>query len=84
MPMKLSSGCRIMACAMPLVLPFGIAAQVVDDSHVLTPGLHSLSLPRSGEPAIHYAISIPRNYSRSTPVPQVLEGRASRLSAPHP
>ena len=72
MPMKLSNACTIMACAIPFALPFGVAAQAVDDSPVLTPGLHSLSLPRAGEPAIRYAISIPRNYSPSTPVPLIL------------
>ena len=72
MPVKLSIACTIMACAIPFVLPFGVAAQAVSDSPVLTPGLHSLSLPRAGDPAIRYAISIPRNYSPSTPVPLIL------------
>jgi predicted peptidase len=39
---------------------------------VPTPGLHSLSLPRAGDRAIRYAISVPRNYSPSTPVPLIL------------
>jgi predicted peptidase len=39
---------------------------------VLTPGLHSLTFTRAGEPAIGYAISIPANYSPSTPVPLIL------------
>jgi predicted peptidase len=62
----------IMAFAILLVLPIGIAAQAAGDSPVLTPGLHSLSLPRADEPAIRYAISVPRNYSASKPVPLIL------------
>ena len=62
----------IMAFAILFLLPIGVAAQGVGDSPLLTPGLHSLSLPRADEPAIHYAISIPRNYSPSTPVPLIL------------
>src|SRR5713226_5523819 len=58
----------IMAFAILFLLPIDVAAQAVGDSPVLTPGLHSLSLPRADEPAIRYAISIPRNYSPSTPV----------------
>jgi hypothetical protein len=54
------------------LLPIGVAAQATGDSLVLTPGLHNLELPRADEPAIHYAISIPRNYSPSTPVPLIL------------
>jgi predicted peptidase len=72
MLVKLSNACTIMACAIPFVLPIGVAAQPVDDSPVLSPGLHSLSLPRPDEPAIRYAISIPRNYSPSTTVPLIL------------
>ncbi len=62
----------IMAFAILFLLPIGVAAQAVGDSPVLTPGLHSLSLPRADEPAIRYAISIPRNYSPSKPVPLIL------------
>src|SRR6266852_1304984 len=61
----------IMAVAILFLLPIGVAAQPVGDSPVLTPGLHSLSLPRADEPAIRYAISIPRNYSPSRPVPLI-------------
>ncbi len=39
---------------------------------VLSPGIHNQRLPRTGEPAIPYAISIPPNYSPSRPVPLVL------------
>lgn len=62
----------VMAFAVLFLVPTGVAAQAVGDSTVLTPGLHSLSLPRADEPAIHYALSIPRNYSPSTPVPLIL------------
>jgi len=62
----------ILSFAIVSLLPIGVAAQVVRDSPVLTPGLHNLELPRADEPAIHYAISIPRNYTPSTPVPLVL------------
>src|SRR5215831_11182706 len=64
--------CTIMACASLSLLPIGLAAQVVGDPPVLTPGLHSLTFARAGEPAIRYAISIPGNYSPSTPVPLIL------------
>ena len=62
----------IMACAILFLLPISAAAQAEPDSPVLAPGLHSLSLPRADEPAVHYALSIPRNYSPSTPVPLIL------------
>ena len=47
-------------------------AQASGDSPALAPGLHALSLTRAGEPAIHYALNIPRGYSASTPAPLVL------------
>ena len=62
----------IMAYVILFLFPIGVAAQVVRDPAVLTPGLHNLELPRTDEPAIRYAISIPRNYSPSTPVPLIL------------
>jgi predicted peptidase len=62
----------IMAFAILYLLPSSVAAQAVGDTPVLAPGLHSLSLPRADEPAVHYALSIPRNYSPSTPVPLIL------------
>src|SRR5713101_4752421 len=62
----------IVAFAILFLLPMSAAAQPVADSPVLAPGLHSLSLPRADEPAIHYALSIPGNYSPSTPVPLIL------------
>ena len=62
----------IMALTTQFLLPHTVAAQTVGDSPVLTPGLHRLSLPRADEPAVRYAISIPQNYSPSTPVPLIL------------
>jgi predicted peptidase len=64
--------CTMMAYAILSLLPIGVAAQVAGDPPVLTPGLHSLTLARADEPAISYAISIPGNYSPSTPVPLIL------------
>jgi len=61
-----------MAYAILSLLPIGVAAQVVGDPTVLTPGLHDLKLPRADDPAISYAIYIPDNYSPSTPVPLIL------------
>lgn len=54
------------------LLPTGAAAQVAADPPVLAPGLHDLTLPRADGPAIGYTISIPRNYSPSTPVPLIV------------
>jgi len=62
----------IVAFGVLFLLPLSVAGQVASDSPVLTPGLHSLILPRPDQPAVHYAISIPRNYSPSTPVPLIL------------
>jgi predicted peptidase len=64
--------CTIMAYAILSLLPIGVAAQVVGDPPVLTPGLHNLALPRADEPAIRYAIYIPGNYSPSASVPLIL------------
>jgi predicted peptidase len=64
--------CTIMAYAILSLWPIGVAAQVVGDPPVLTPGLHNLKLPRADEPAIGYAMYIPDNYSPSTPVPLIL------------
>jgi predicted peptidase len=64
--------CTIMACAILSLLPLGAAAQVAGDPRAFIPGLHALELPRAGEPTIRYAISIPANYSPSTPVPLIL------------
>jgi hypothetical protein len=61
-----------MVYAILSLLPIGVAAQVVRDSPALTPGLHNLELIRADEPAIRYAISIPRNYSPFRLVPLIL------------
>ncbi len=53
----------------PIALSFG---QSVSPTPALSPGVHSLTLRRADEPPIHYAISIPPNYSTSTRVPLVL------------
>jgi predicted peptidase len=62
----------IIAFTIQFFLPHSVAAQALGEFPALTPGLHSLSLPRADEPAVRYAISIPRNYSPSTPVPLIL------------
>lgn len=62
----------LLAFAMLFLLPIFVAAQVSSDSPVLTPGLHTVSLERGSQPTIHYAISIPRSYSASKPVPLIL------------
>jgi predicted peptidase len=64
--------CAVMAYAVLSLLPVAAAAQVAGDHPVLAPGLHELELPRAGEPAIRYTISIPATYSASTPVPLIL------------
>ena len=61
----------LMAVAIPFLLATGVAAQAVDSS-ALTPGLHSMVLAHADKPEIHYAISIPPNYSPTTPVPLIL------------
>jgi predicted peptidase len=58
--------------AISISLPMAAFAQAGADPPVPKPGLHSLSLPRDNEPTVHYAISIPRNYSPSVPVPLIL------------
>jgi hypothetical protein len=35
MPVKLSTACAIMACAIPFLLAFGVDAQAVDDTPAL-------------------------------------------------
>src|SRR5665213_3912834 len=66
------STAMIMAFAIQFLLPLRVSAQAESDSPVLTPGLHSLSFQFADEHSVHYAISVPRNYSPSTPVPLVL------------
>ena len=74
MPTKFSTALMIMIAVLAVAsgrrhLVFG---QAVSHLPVLPPGLHSLTLLRENEPAIHYAISIPPNYSPSARVPLVL------------
>jgi predicted peptidase len=64
--------CTVMAYAILSLLTIGAAAQVGGGPPALTPGLHRLTLTRTDAPAIGYAISIPGNYSPSTPVPLIL------------
>src|SRR5258706_7557382 len=74
MPAKFSSApiITIMVFAVSVLLPIAIFAQAAENLPVLAPGLHSLTLQRANEPAIHYAISIPGNYSPSARVPLIL------------
>src|SRR5437763_3879767 len=61
-----------MAFALLSVLPIGAAAQGKGNPPVFAPGLHELTLARTGEPGIGYAISIPPSYSPSTSAPLIL------------
>src|SRR5713226_2525677 len=74
MPAKFSSArmITIMVFAVSILLPIALFAQAVANLPVLAPGLHSLTMLRANEPAIHYAISIPGNYSPSARVPLIL------------
>src|SRR5580765_2809315 len=75
MEAHMSSSARIitiMVFAVSVLLPIAVFAQAAENLPVLTPGLHSLTLQRANEPAIHYAISIPDNYSPSARVPLIL------------
>jgi len=53
-------------------LPVALFAQAGANVPLLGPGLHSLTLQRTNEPAVHYAISIPSGYSPSVRVPLIL------------
>lgn len=73
MPPKLSSARMItimMFLLLPL-LPIVVLAQAEANLPV-APGLHSQALLRPGEPTIHYAIYVPRNYSPPARVPLIL------------
>ena len=74
MPAKFSSArmITIMVFAVSVLLPIAVFAQAAANLPVLAPGLHSLTLLRANEPAIHYAISIPGNYSPPARVPLIL------------
>ncbi len=62
----------IMACGLLSLLPLAATAQGDANTLPLTPGVYPLNLARAGEPTVGYAISVPPNYSSSTPVPLVL------------
>src|SRR5712672_2791582 len=62
----------IMAFALLSKLPIGAAAQGMGNPPVFGPGLHEHTLKRAGEPGLSYAISIPPDYTPSTPVPLIL------------
>ena len=74
MSARFSGAHRIMliVLAFSILLPTTAFAQGVANLPVLTPGLHVQTLPRANEPTIHYAISIPRNYSPPARVPLIL------------
>lgn len=74
MPTKLSTAVMIMIAMLAVTSrqPHPVFGQAVSRVPTLPPGVHSLTLPRADEPAIHYAISIPPNYSPSARVPLVL------------
>jgi predicted peptidase len=63
--------CAIVSSAF-LSLPAAAAAQAPANPPPLAPGLHEMRLTRPDGPPVNYAIFIPRNYSRTTPVPLVL------------
>ena len=62
----------ILAFAVPILLPLAAFAQEAESVPVPTPGLHSRVLQRASEPAVHYAISIPKSYYPSARVPLIL------------
>src|ERR1700688_3656572 len=74
MPAKFSSArmITIMLFVVSMLLPIAVFAQEAANLSVFAPGLHSLILVRTDEPAIHYAISIPGNYSPPVRVPLIL------------
>src|SRR5262249_3750146 len=50
----------------------GQAGQAGQVGQVPAPGTHNRTLLRGKEPPVHYALSIPANYSLSKPVPLIL------------
>jgi predicted peptidase len=74
--MSLESNRRILCMSIAsafLSLPAAaLGAQAAGAAPVLTPGLHRLTFQRPDGPPVSYAISIPANYSPSTPVPLIL------------
>ena len=74
MPAEIASArtITIMGLVISILLPIDALAQASVDSPIVTPGLHSRTLVRENQPTVHYAISIPRNYSPSARVPLIL------------
>jgi predicted peptidase len=62
----------ISVLAFSILLPTTVFAQGVANLQVLAPGLHVQTLPRANELTVHYAISIPQNYSPPARVPLIL------------
>jgi poly(3-hydroxybutyrate) depolymerase len=62
----------IIVFAVPGLLPLAGFAQETANVPARLPGIHSLTLPRANAPPIHYAISIPDNYSSHARVPLIL------------
>ena len=52
--------------------PQPASGQAFETVQVLPPGLYNRTLLRGKEPSIHYALSIPANYSPPIPVPLIL------------
>ena len=73
MPPKFSSArmITIMVSSLFVLLPIVMSAQA-EANLPLAPGLHSLTLQSANEHTIHYAISIPGNYSPPASVPLIL------------
>jgi len=63
---------KITVLAVSILLPAAVFPQPAGNVPVLAPGLHSLTLLRANEPAIHYVISIPGDYSPPARVPLIL------------
>ena len=74
MPTKFSTAFMITIALLAVtgLRPHAVFGQAVSKVPVLPPGLRILTLLRASEPPIHYAISIPPNYSPSARVPLVL------------
>lgn len=71
----------IFAFTLPPDAAFGQSASQASQVPVLSPGVHNLMFQRPGERLVRYALSVPANYSPSTPVPLVL---SLHFGAPNP
>lgn len=63
---------KVFLPALALLLSASAHGQGEANPSPLPAGLHSVAMQRPGEPAFHYALYIPRDYSSATPVPLVL------------